>query len=501
MNFIDTLIQVAPQLLDGMKAGPNHVMIRCPFHAGGMEKTPSCAVATWKPTFFCFAGETRVLTREGPREIRDLAGSEHEVLVPGGQWVRAPFRDFGEQEIWELTLSRNGITKTIRTTERHRWFVRPRTIERSFEVVTRELKAGHKLATCYETPLSAQRGERHWQVVSVSRTEAVELVYCAVVPHASHAFALEGNILTGNCHGCHESGHVARLLRHFGVTQRTIDVILPRDDSYKKEQNPVAAKMRYGISLFRGQFVLDEAILDYYRLMPTSLKNAGFHPDTLRHFEVGFDNKNQRITYPLRSVFGELVGVSGGTIIGANPKYSIYDKELKERTDIQVPPDYTMEEAKGGLLWHGHIVRPLFFLQNDGHEEMVLTEGFKACMWTWQAGIQDVVALVGSYVTPTHAELIARATRSVTMLLDNNPAGIHGTHQGACALLRKGVDVYVAAYPDTYGEPNAREQPDDHADWEVRCMVAERMPYREWAKNHREPEDPRRLRKRWSNEN
>jgi DNA primase len=345
MSYLDTLFQIAPQLLEGMKAGPNHVMIRCPFHAGGMEKTGSCAVATWKPTFYC--------------------------------------------------------------------------------------------------------------------------------------------------HGCHESGHVARLLKHFGLGKHAIDVILPRDETYQKQDNSVAARMLHGASLFRGKYVLDEAILDYYRLMPTSLKNAGFKVDTLRHFEVGFDNKNVRITYPLRSVFGELLGVSGGTVIGAVPKYRIYENELKQRTDVHVPSDYSMEEAKSGILWHSHIVRPLFFLQNSGRDEMIITEGFKACMWTWQAGLQDVVAAVGSYITQTHAELIARATRKVCMLFDNNEAGIHGTHQGAQALLQKGIDVTVGRYPD------AREQPDDLAAEEVRECIEDKLLYREWAKEHREPEDLRRIKKRW----
>lgn len=47
-----------------------------------------------------------------------------------------------------------------------------------------------------------QKGQRRkplqWKIVSVERTERVEEVFCAVVPE-THEFALEDNILTGNC--------------------------------------------------------------------------------------------------------------------------------------------------------------------------------------------------------------------------------------------------------------------------------------------------------------
>lgn len=344
---IEKLLQIAPGLAEGMKPGPGHIMVRCPYHGDGREKTPSMSISTWKPVFFC--------------------------------------------------------------------------------------------------------------------------------------------------HGCKISGHLAQLLGTYGLGANAIDIILPKVGGAYTKPETISTKIVKGIDPFRGKFVLDEGILDYYRLAPTALKATGYASKTLRHFEVGYDAKNHRVTYPLRTVFGDLVGISGRTLYeGIEPRYKIYDRELKERTDYHVPQSYTMEEVKSSVLWHGHVVRPMFFLRNSGKEDLVVTEGFKACMWTWQAGVEDTVALVGSYLTQSHAELIARATRKVILFLDNNEAGFKGTHRAGRLLLKKGCEVCVAKYPDQ------REQPDDLTPDEVHTAINEKETLRAWTAQHPDPEPLSKLLKRVS---
>ena len=283
------------------------------------------------------------------------------------------------------------------------------------------------------------------------------------------------------CFACKSSGHIAQLFTHFGMPRAVVDAILPRS-SYTKPDT-VRDKIVKGLNPFRGKFALNEGILDAYRLMPYGLKDAGFKVTTLRHFEVGWDSKNDRITFPLRTAFGDLVGVSGrANIDGVEPRYKIYDKELKERNDYQIPDTYTMSEVKSAVLWHAHVVRPLFFLNETEHDRIILTEGFKACMWTWQVGYEDTVALIGSSLSPTQAELIARATRHVTLFLDNNEAGISGTLRAGKMLTQKGCVVDVATYPDE------REQPDDLTPEEVFLALDCPTTFLAWGRAHRAPE-------------
>lgn len=343
MSAVDTLLNMSPRLREGMKFGPDSVMVRCPFHGGGNEKTPSLSISLSKPIWFC--------------------------------------------------------------------------------------------------------------------------------------------------HGCHTSGHLSQLLRTTGLSREAIDVLLPKNQERTFVKQTLGMKiLKTNRDLFRGPYILDEGLLDNYRLCPTSLIQAGFKQSTLRHFEVGYDTRNIRITYPLRNIYGDLVGVSGRAgMEGIEPRYKVYDKELKERTDYNIPPEYSMEAVKSSVLWHGHIVRPLFFPKTHTSEFMVITEGFKACMWTWQMGYVDTVALVGSYLTDHHCELIARVVPKVVLFLDNNEAGWKGTKQAIQKLNSKGVNTLVARYPDE------RQQPDNLDEDEVADALIHAQTSREWSREHIILVEPREL--------
>jgi len=74
----------------------------------------------------CFTGDMEFITEEGIKRFKDCAGTIQTVLTENGKWVDAPINSFGKQEIWELTLSRQGVEKVIETTGDHRWFCRDR---------------------------------------------------------------------------------------------------------------------------------------------------------------------------------------------------------------------------------------------------------------------------------------------------------------------------------------------------------------------------------------
>lgn len=104
----------------------------------------------------CFTYETEVLTSEGIIQIGDLGvhNKTAKVMTTGGKWVEAPFKSYGVQNIYELTLRRSGIDKVIRTTADHRWFAEDRRQTHRdkgpVEFKTIELRPGiHKLQYCF----------------------------------------------------------------------------------------------------------------------------------------------------------------------------------------------------------------------------------------------------------------------------------------------------------------------------------------------------------------
>jgi DNA primase len=99
-------------------------------------------------------------------------------------------------------------------------------------------------------------------------------------------------------------------------------------------------------------------------------------------------------------------------------------------------------------------------------------------MAVWQAGYQEVVALVGSYLTELQAELLARFTNNVIVFLDNNEAGIVGTRKAIKTLFKSGVEPRIARYPDE------REQPDALIDLEIQEALQETLTAREWSSRH-----------------
>lgn len=279
------------------------------------------------------------------------------------------------------------------------------------------------------------------------------------------------------CHSCSAGGHIAKFLRQVGTPGDLAKSIVQKINYDYSEYGGRDRKSIFtGANPFRGKFILDDDILDTWRLKPTSLEAAGFKETTLRHFEVGMDYRTGRITFPLRNLYGELVGVSGRTISenSTGPRYKIYS--ARDLAPYGVDTNYSTAEIKGALLWHAHLVLPIAF---NTRAPLIITEGFKAAMWVWQSGFRDVVALVGAHLTKLQAELLARTASEVTLFLDNNPAGWGGTLAAGRLLIDKNL-VKVARYPDL------RKQPDDLNQAEVQHALKTSFHFSTWRLQHKE---------------
>lgn len=261
------------------------------------------------------------------------------------------------------------------------------------------------------------------------------------------------------CHGCSVGGRIAKFLRQVGapvdIANGAAEKISYDYSEYGEGKN--SHSIFTGKNPYRGKFILDDDMLDGWRLRPEGLYRAGFKERTLRHFEVGVDNAMARVTFPLRNLYGELVGVSGRTMVkGVEPRYKIYS--AKDLARFGVSPEYTTAAVKSAVLWHAHLVFPICFRETS---PIIICEGFKAAMWVWQHGYHNVVALVGAHLSKLQAELLARTASEVILFLDNNEAGHKGTHAAGKLLVSKNI-VKVATYPDLRQQPDALQQAEIH---------------------------------------
>lgn len=97
----------------------------------------------------CYSGETRVVTRDGTKELRELVGSSPILMSSGGNWVQSEVKSFGVQQLLKVTIRRAGKDKVLFATPEHSWRIaeaetsnRP---TRKVEVTTQELKSGMRL--------------------------------------------------------------------------------------------------------------------------------------------------------------------------------------------------------------------------------------------------------------------------------------------------------------------------------------------------------------------
>lgn len=277
------------------------------------------------------------------------------------------------------------------------------------------------------------------------------------------------------CHACQQKGNLYTFLRDVGVDRDYIERGFRRlIDAVARNLPPAHDPLDPKIISFDP---IPEGLLGLFDYCPNKLLEVGFTEETLKHFEVGIDRWYNRITFPLRDLHGQLVGISGRRAEGDEwPKYKIYDKEY-ETWDLPARIGWD----KRTVLWNSHAVYPELYFNHEGGE-IVVVEGFKAAMWMWQAGISNVVALLSTYLTREQKWILERMGARVYLFLDNDEWGIKGTVKAANALQPCGIPIFVLEYPSWIQdhEDSEKAQPDWLQANEVLEAKATAKPFVSW---------------------
>ncbi len=136
-----------------------------------------------------------------------------------------------------------------------------------------------------------------------------------------------------------------------------------------------------------------------------------------------------RLLFPIHDLRGRVVGFGGRVLGEGEPKY------LNS-------PD-TPIFHKGTLLYNLHAGKHAI----RRAERAVVVEGYFDVLRLVDVGVEEVVAPLGTALTPEQAQLVKRYTKNVVLLYDNDAAGLRASFRAGDVLLQAGLRVTVATLP------------------------------------------------------
>jgi DNA primase len=281
------------------------------------------------------------------------------------------------------------------------------------------------------------------------------------------------------CFTCQAGGSgIKWLLKELGVRKRGIDHLLEEAEKDRKKTAAIAKvqRRRKAKAKFNGTHVLPENILGLWNMCPQALLDDGFSEELLREHDIGFDEKRLRITFPIRDIDGNLIGISGRSVDDSWPKYKVdqgyHDKVLDDGRTGRDPgelgawfPDYSSTDIRNHL-YRGNFVYHKCF-DGDG-DYLIIVEGYKAALWMVQLGYRNTVALMGAKMSATQERLVRRMGVPTFVLLDNNDAGQDGADYACSKLGNCTFPVYRCWYPEDQDE---EAQPDDLSEEEAEAVL------------------------------
>jgi len=136
-----------------------------------------------------------------------------------------------------------------------------------------------------------------------------------------------------------------------------------------------------------------------------------------------------RLLFPIHDLRARVVAF-GGRILGeGEPKYL-------NSSDTPI-------FHKGKLLYNLHVAKHAM----RKAERAILVEGYFDVLRLSLAGIEEVIAPLGTGLTPEQAQLVKRHAPQVILLYDSDEPGLRATFRAGDELLREGLRVSVATLP------------------------------------------------------
>jgi DNA primase len=139
-----------------------------------------------------------------------------------------------------------------------------------------------------------------------------------------------------------------------------------------------------------------------------------------------YDMFRGRIMFPIFDATGNVVGFGGRTLGDDQPKY----------LNTPETPVFQKQRNVFGLFLAREAIQ--------ASRQVVVVEGYTDCMAPFQAGIQNVVATLGTALTEQHVQILRRYADEIVLVFDSDAAGRKAADRALNVFLTVGVDVKVA---------------------------------------------------------
>jgi len=198
-------------------------------------------------------------------------------------------------------------------------------------------------------------------------------------------------------------------------------------------------------------------------------KERGFTEETIKKFELGYSPKAKDAfsKAAIKKAYDKEILVSSGLSLINESSDQIVDR-FKERTMFPIQSYSGRTLGFGGrafnpnakakylnspetLIYHkSKVLYGLNYSKNAIGKEGVcyIVEGYTDVISMHQNGIENVVSASGTALTLEQIKLINRLANNVVLLFDGDNAGIKATYKSINMILKEGMNVKIAAFPE-----------------------------------------------------
>ncbi|HLD69554.1 MAG TPA: DNA primase [Candidatus Omnitrophota bacterium] len=278
-----------------------------------------------------------------------------------------------------------------------------------------------------------------------------------------------------HCFGCGVGGNVMTFVMNqehmeFPEAVRFLaqkaGIVIPASDDHQSR----------GSQIRQNIFELNDAAAEFFHQILISdrsasvqaareyLKNRGVSLEMVKKFKMGFslDQWDSLMSFLKKKEFSLNVMGKAGLIIAKEGKDGFYDRfrnrimfpifdvrnqclgfgarALKDGVAKYINSPQTPVYTKGEHLYGFHLAKEAVG-RRDG---VVVVEGYMDFILPFQAGVDNLVASLGTALTVEQVRLLRRYTRNVTMLFDADQAGESAMARSLDVLIEEGMNVKVA---------------------------------------------------------